>query len=276
MNPDSARQLFLGVINEQMSEGDNLPGDPPENLLKLLHYNPLSLVYASVYFNHRVEQNGQYSYKDLYCDLDKTVKQLNKEDPDTSGLLNIQSSSVALAAKVICNSSPGLVHVFDLLGSCNPCHPIPFGILSCHLKIPEYHVELQPEKDLSSESHSSNEEAASSVTVTSELESEQSLWSVHGIVSRVVKISERIKLEVNALKSLFGYGDALSGAQTKPLSDGLEFVRSCPLLIRASEQMAGKFNNFSLLSTTSQQIIYRAESLRHTSCTKLYILYNKN
>ncbi|XP_028403854.1 uncharacterized protein LOC114526451 [Dendronephthya gigantea] len=221
---ESAKQIFSGITGENCDE----------NLLNLLQYNPLSIACTAIYFQCKVQQNKNYSHENLYTDIEQTLKQLQKDNPDFNQLWIIQTSSVALATKVLGENSPELLHVFDFLGSCNVNKPLPVSMFSHHLKTSEYHVQMKPEE--AAEQFVNNEEA--NLSVNPSFEHEHNLWSFRGIVDRSVKLYERIKLEVDAIRSLFGYGDAALGIQSKPASDGLDAIRSCPLFLVSHEPMA--------------------------------------
>lgn len=229
-------QIF-SCMTAQTTDDSESERDLPECLLHLLQYNPLSLACAAIYYNHQVEQNKNYNHDNLYADIFQAVKQLQEVDPDLNKLQAIQTCSVTLATKALGQHSPELLHVFDLLGSCSVNNPIPVFLFSHHLKTPEYHVQMKPKDAL--DEIAPNEDAGLLVNET--LEQEHNLWSFRGIVDRTVKIYERIKLEVDAIKGLFGYGEAAVGVGSKAASDGLEVIRSCPLFIVSHEPMAGKF-----------------------------------
>lgn len=238
MTTDSATQIFSGITSEITVDLENC-SVPSEEFFNLLHYNPLSIACAAIYFKYKVQQDENYSHEDLYTDIDQAIKQLQEVNPSSSKLQIIQTSSVALAARVLGECSPELLHVFDFLGSCNVCNPVPVTVFSHHLKTSEYHVQMKKE-DSPEPVEAINEET--SVSVNASFELEHNLWSFRGILDRAVKVYERIKLEVNAIKGLFGYGDAVFDDQSnKATSDGLEIIRTCPLFIISHEPMAGKF-----------------------------------
>ena len=236
-----ARQMFSGITSA-ITDDLNSRGEAPECLLNLLQYNPLSVACAAIYFKHKVQQNNNYTHENLYADINQTVKQLQEIDPDLNKLQITQISSVTLATKVLGECSPELLHVFDFMGSCTVNNPIPVSLFSHHLKTSEYHVQMKPEE--SAEQVVPNEDTSLSVNAT--FEQEHNLWSFRGIVDRAVKLYERLQLEINAIKGLFGYGDTALGAQSQPTSDGLEVIRSCPLFIISHEPMAGKWNLYVL------------------------------
>ena len=231
MTSELARDLFSGIMDETTDESQK---DPPENLFYLLQHNPLSIACAAIYFKQKVQQNKDYGYKNLYEDIEQCVKQFHEMDPDLSKLQIIQTISATLATKAIGEQSPELLHVFDFLGSCSVNNPIPLSIFSHHLKTSQFHVQMKaeeiPEQDLPNEDLSAN----------ATFEQEHSLWSFRGIVDRAVNFYERIKMEVQAIKGLLGYGNASLAAQLKATSDGLEIIRSCPLFLISNEPMAGK------------------------------------
>ena len=230
-----AGQIF-SCITAQSNDDSEGQREPPESLLNLLQYNPLSVACAAIYYNHQVQQIKNYNHDNLYADIFEAVKQMQKMDPDLNQLQTIQTSSITLATKALGERSPELLHVFDFLGSCSVNNPIPVFLFSHHLKTPEYHVQMKPKESL--EEITASEDTGLSVNAT--LEQEHNLWSFRGIVDRTVKIYERIKLEVDAIKGLFGYGETAVGTHSKPTSDGLEVIRSCPLFIISHEPMAGK------------------------------------
>lgn len=227
MTSESSKQIFSGITGENCDE----------NILNLLQYNPLSIACTAIYFQSKVQQDTNYSHENLYIDLEQTIKQLQEVNPDLNKLWIIQTSSAALATKVLGEKSPELLHVFDFLGSCNVNKPLPVSLFSHHLKTSKYHVQMMPEEVV--EQFVSNEET--NLSVSPSFEHEHNLWSFRGIVDRAVKLYDRIKLEVDAIRSLFGYGDAALGLQAKPSSDGLNIIRSCPLFLLSHEPMAGKF-----------------------------------
>ena len=235
MSSECAKQLFYNVSERETKENEPLP----EKLLTRLQYNPIAVAYAGIFFKYQIEQSNEYSYQDLLDDIENALKQVSEANTITNDLLNIQTTCVTLATKVISDSSPKLLHVFDLLGSCNVNHMMPLDVLLCHFNVPEFHVQLQPDSDVGQANPPPNEDDGSTIKVGADLESEQSVWSVHGIVSQGMRLYERIKLEVDALKSLFGYGGELFGGENKTPFDGLDFVRTCPLLITSKEPRAG-------------------------------------
>lgn len=259
MTSEVAGQIF-SCITAQSSDDSESQREPPENLLNLLQYNPLSVACAAIYYNHQVQQIKNYNHDNLYADIFEAVKQMQEMDPDLNQLQTIQTSSITLATKALGERSPELLHVFDLLGSCSVNNPIPVFLFSHHLKTPEYHVQMKPKESL--EELTAGEDTGLSVNAT--LEQEHNLWSFRGIVDRTVKIYERIKLEVDAIRGLFGYGEAAVGTHSKPTSDGLEVIRSCPLFIVSHEPMAGKLRLYLrcivILSSTVPQVIYSWQS----------------
>ena len=235
MTSDLAKQIISGITSTTTDDSESHK-EPPECLLDLLQYNPLSLACAAICFKCKAQQNESYTYEDLYTDIDQTVKQLQAVDPDANKLQIIQVSSATLATKALGECSPELLHVFDFLGSCSVNDPIPMFLFSHHLKTSEYHVQMKPEERAEQGVLSED----TSLSVNAAFEQEHDLWSFRGIVDRGIKIYERIKLEVNAIKGLFGYGDTALGVQSESASDGLEIIRSCPLFIISHEAMAGK------------------------------------
>ena len=231
-----AGQIF-SCMTTQTTDDLEIQREPPECLLNLLQYNPLSVACAAIYYNHQVEQNKKYNHDNLYADISQAVKQLEETDPDLNKLQAIQTGSVTLATKALGQRSPELLHVFDLLGSCSANDPIPVFLFSHHLKTPEYRVQLMKPKE-APEEIARNEDTSLSVNAT--MEQGHNLWSFRGIVDRTVKIYERIKLEMDAIKGLFGYGEAAVGVKSEPASDGLEVIRSCPLFNVSYEPMSGK------------------------------------
>ena len=234
MTSELAKLTISGITNT--TDGSEKQKEPPECLLNLLQYNPLSLACASIYYKYKTQQNKNYTYEDLYTDIDQTVKQLQAIDQEANKLQIIQITVASLATKELGECSPELLHVFDFLGSCSVNNPIPVFLFAHHLKTSEYHVQMKPE--------GTEEQAVPSedtnLSVNAALKQEHDLWSFRGIVDRAIKVYERVKLEVNALRGLFGYGDTALGAESKSASDGLEVIRSCPLFVISHEPMAGR------------------------------------
>ena len=125
MSSESAKHLFYNVSERETKGNEPLP----ERLLQRLQYNPIAVAYAGIFFKYQVEQSNNYSYQELLDDIEHALKQVNEANPITNDLLNIQTTCVSLATKVVTDSSPKLLHVFDLLGSCSVNHMITLDVL---------------------------------------------------------------------------------------------------------------------------------------------------
>lgn len=236
MTLKSARHAFIGIVGKSNDRAGNVK-DAPEHLFSLLLYNPLSIACAAMYFKHQIQLNKNFNYEDLYADINEAVKNLKEINSDSTDLEIVQASSIALATRAIVKCYPVLLHVFDFIASCSKNKPIPMAIFSHHLKIPEYHLQTQMKPNLATVK--SNEEV--STTVQENEEQKSNILSFRGFVNRAISMFERIKLEIDAIKSLFGYNNSASLEPSQSMSDGLDFIRSCPLLKVTHEPLSGKF-----------------------------------
>lgn len=234
MTSGLARQLFFGITSETASELEDQK-ELLEGLLESLYYNPLSIACAALFYKHKVQRHKNYTLESLCATISQTVKRLEEMHPKSNKLQIIQTCTAALATRSFAECSPELLHVFDFLGSCSVGNPIPVSLFSHHLKTPAYHVQMKQEE--TAEPVAPTEE--SSLSMNSSLEQEHNIWSFRGVVDRGVKFYERLKLEFDAIKGLFGYGNEVLIAQAQSTSDGLDVIRRCPLFIISHEPMAG-------------------------------------